>query len=61
MDMMHEEEVACPHCGAPHVLLVDATESTGQYIEDCSVCCRPMTVTVETENGELLNVWVEAA
>lgn len=61
MEMMEENEVACPHCGAPHVLLVDATETSASYIEDCSVCCRPMTVSVEAQEGEAPVVRVEVA
>jgi len=58
---MEEIEVTCPHCGAPHLLLVDTSESGSSYIEDCSVCCRPMTVRVEGEEGEDVCVQVEAA
>ncbi len=34
----------CPYCNEPIELLVDASAGDERYIEDCSVCCRPITV-----------------
>ena len=37
----------CPYCGEPLDLYVD--EAGGieqQYIEDCSVCCRPIEIRI---------------
>jgi hypothetical protein len=39
--------VLCPYCGERVELLVDATISHQQYVEDCEVCCRPMLVTID--------------
>lgn len=36
----------CPCCGAPVLLLIDASVGIQSYIEDCEVCCQPMTVNV---------------
>lgn len=36
----------CPYCGEPVQLLVDGSAGEQAYIEDCQVCCRPMTVEV---------------
>jgi hypothetical protein len=44
-------EVSCPYCGEVIEIVVDLSESEQQYIEDCSVCCRPMTLSV-TVNGQ---------
>jgi hypothetical protein len=38
--------VACPYCGEP----VDTSPDIGggehqQYVEDCSMCCRPLLIT----------------
>jgi hypothetical protein len=32
-----------------------------EYIEDCSVCCQPMTVSYSAEEGELTDLRVESA
>lgn len=36
----------CPYCGEPLELLLDASAGAQRYIEDCAVCCRPITVSV---------------
>lgn len=54
-------EVTCPSCGEPIELWLDLSIDSQTYIEDCSVCCRPMQVTYTAEGGELLSVEVEAA
>ncbi|HTU62612.1 MAG TPA: CPXCG motif-containing cysteine-rich protein [Polyangiales bacterium] len=49
-----DAECSCPYCGEPISLWLDeAGGGTQRYVEDCSVCCRPMTVHVYIdENGE---------
>lgn len=37
----------CPYCGQESVTEVDISQGMSQrYIEDCQVCCRPMTMFV---------------
>ena len=36
----------CPYCGEPIELLVDCSVRKQNYIEDCQVCCKPITVRV---------------
>ncbi len=45
----------CPYCGEPVELHVDeGGGGTQRQVEDCEVCCRPMDVTVSTdEAGEV--------
>ena len=49
------EEVAkvrCPYCHERVALYVDP-DTSGSYVEDCSVCCRPWAVhAVVDDNGE---------
>ena len=49
-----EAEVSCPYCGESISVWVDEGGGGSQrYVEDCSVCCRPIELAVETdENGE---------
>ena len=54
-------EVACPYCGETITLTLDLSVEEQTYIEDCSVCCQPMTVSYTAEAGELTGVQVEAA
>jgi len=50
-----EAEVVCPYCG--EVISVSVDEGGGRtqrYLEDCTVCCRPIELAVdETEEGDL--------
>lgn len=54
-------EVSCPYCGETITLFLDLSVETQSYIEDCSVCCQPMTVSYAAEEGELANISVEVA
>jgi len=56
-----EHDVACPFCGETITLLVDASAGSQQYIEDCQVCCRPMQVTVEADDGEVESLRIDGA
>ena len=37
----------CPYCGETIELVVDCSVEEQSYIEDCPVCCRPMSVWVQ--------------
>ena len=41
------QQAVCPYCGESIELLVDISVSRQSYIEDCPVCCRPVTVQVQ--------------
>ena len=49
-----EWEVICPYCGESISVWIDEGGGpTQRYVEDCSVCCRPIEFAVdETEEGE---------
>jgi hypothetical protein len=53
--MLSTAEVQCPYCGESITLLVDPSAGSQCYIEDCQVCCKPMTVVVAfDDDGEPL-------
>jgi len=54
-------EVFCPYCGESITLFLDLSVEEQTYIEDCSVCCQPMTVTYNAEGGELTSLQVDTA
>lgn len=41
----------CPYCGETIEVLIDTSFSPQEYIEDCEVCCRPITICVQSTNG----------
>ncbi len=55
MEALQERQVNCPYCGESISLLLDFEEVGDSYIEDCSVCCQPMVVSLYPgEDGELV-------
>ena len=46
------DAIQCPYCGEIIDIAIDCSVGHQQYIEDCSVCCRPITITATTtESG----------
>lgn len=53
MNELTETAINCPYCGETIEVLLDP-EDAQQYIEDCQVCCRPITfVVTPASNGDL--------
>jgi hypothetical protein len=48
--------IDCPYCGERIELGIDCSVDEQEYTEDCSVCCRPLVVTVVAAAGELVSV-----
>lgn len=42
--LIREMQSLCPYCNASISLLIDTSLAEQQYIEDCEVCCRPISV-----------------
>ena len=60
MSGLETATIDCPYCGEPIELLIDASVEQQEYVEDCSVCCRPLVVTVTAAAGELVSVEARA-
>ena len=50
---MLEEEITitCPYCYEPVSLPVDCTGGSQTYVEDCSVCCQPIVLSITLGPG----------
>lgn len=46
-------ELECPHCGELFSSSADTSEGDYTTVEDCQVCCRPMEVVIECEEGRV--------
>jgi hypothetical protein len=52
--MLVLRSVVCPYCGETFATNVDISAGSQQYIEDCQVCCRPITFrTAVDHDGNL--------
>jgi hypothetical protein len=56
MDLIAQTEINCPYCGQSFALEIDTSQSEQTLIEDCSVCCRPMSLTIRCEPGAIIDV-----
>lgn len=52
--------ICCPYCGESIEVLIDVQEIGQQYIEDCQVCCRPITFVIALDFKDKLSVAVYA-
>lgn len=46
-------QVECPYCGEDFEVPVSSEEDGQVLIEDCHVCCRPVSIHVSKEDDEL--------
>ncbi|MFT5171166.1 MAG: hypothetical protein ACI9BD_000938 [Candidatus Marinamargulisbacteria bacterium] len=47
-------DTQCPYCWETFEVLIDCSVSPQTYIEDCEVCCRPITFNVTIySNGDI--------
>ena len=58
--MDDEAQVQCPYCYEWLELYVDP-ETTGSYVQDCDVCCRPWQVWVSRDEDGQLQLQVDRA
>ncbi|MBC8283988.1 MAG: CPXCG motif-containing cysteine-rich protein [Nitrospinae bacterium] len=50
----YEQFFNCPYCAQKISVLVDLSVSTQNYIEDCEVCCRPIEISYEACDEEVV-------
>lgn len=54
MEIEQSVTVSCPYCGQNFEVLVDCSIAHQEYIEDCDVCYRPVTLVVDVDgDGEV--------
>ncbi|MDP3980651.1 MAG: CPXCG motif-containing cysteine-rich protein [Chlamydiota bacterium] len=44
--------VQCPYCWEKIEIFIDLSSGPQEYIEDCSVCCKPMQVLINPARGK---------
>jgi PHP family Zn ribbon phosphoesterase len=56
LEQLKSVSIQCPYCGEMIELVVDCSVEEQEYIEDCEVCCRPITITVSLAYGDIPQV-----
>ena len=51
-----ETEIQCPHCFETVTVLLDLSVPGQSYVEDCFVCCHPMTIRYTANAGAIESV-----
>ena len=51
MNLIEERDFDCPYCGEYMSVSVDCSAGSHDFIEDCAVCCRPIELHAEVDNG----------
>ena len=54
--MLHYEPITCPYCWETIEVVLDLSVEQQRYVEDCAVCCRPISIGYRAEDGELVEI-----
>lgn len=49
MDLLQTHNLNCPYCGETIQIVIDCSISEQEYIDDCQVCCRPISIFITIE------------
>jgi transcription elongation factor Elf1 len=50
----HEQFFDCPHCAQKISMLIDLSVSAQNYVEDCEVCCRPIEISYQVGDDDVV-------
>jgi transcription elongation factor Elf1 len=56
MDLLAEADITCPYCGENFRVTIDTSQGDCGIVEDCTVCCQPIQLDIESRAGEVLAV-----
>ncbi len=55
MSALRKKSFVCPYCGERISMLLDLSAGSQRYVEDCEVCCNPIAVSFQVEDGSLIS------
>jgi transcription elongation factor Elf1 len=50
-----EQLFNCPYCGAGISMVLDLSAGSQRYVEDCEVCCNPIDIDFQLEEGTIVS------
>jgi hypothetical protein len=56
MELVVETDITCPHCGETFPLQIDTSQRNQSFIEDCTICCRPIQLSVQCQPGVIVDL-----
>ena len=55
--MLESADITCPYCWETINVDIDASSGSGQYVEDCQVCCHPIRITLSVDSaGDVVGI-----
>jgi hypothetical protein len=58
--LIHHESITCPCCWETIEIVLDLSVEEQHYVEDCSVCCRPITIGYRSDGERLIALEIAA-
>lgn len=58
MNLVEPYPISCPYCGEEIEVMIDLSAGDQQYVEDCSVCCKPMNLVIAIDADDVPQVTV---
>lgn len=51
MNCLEERRLICPYCGENFDVLIDCSLDDQSYVEDCTVCCQPVVLSIHIDDS----------
>ncbi|KRG69984.1 CPXCG motif-containing cysteine-rich protein [Pseudoxanthomonas dokdonensis] len=61
MDLLPSLDIQCPYCGEYQSISIEVSAGDQRYIEDCQICCRPMSIAADVDEDGVASVRVHGA
>jgi Cysteine-rich CPXCG len=58
--VLQSEAITCPYCWETIEVTLDLSVPEQSYVEDCSVCCRPILIRYQADETGLVDLDVAA-
>ena len=56
MEFETEQFFMCPYCGEQISMVLEELYGRQSYIEDCEVCCNPIQISFDVEDGVVTRI-----
>jgi len=53
--VLEEHFFTCPYCWEQISMLLDLSADSQTYVEDCEVCCHPISISYDVSDGALVS------
>ncbi len=61
VQMLEEHFFQCPYCWEEISVLLDLSAGSQSYVEDCEVCCNPISISYDSHGAELMSFSADAS